>query len=192
MKGLNFFICKTMNIILFDNHIREHLLPLTFTRPVSEIRIGITTIREKWERALKTESSFFTQDYLSELFPCEISNDNLFIAGNLLPDTALVDVIKNLSIGEVLKDSQNCVLALRVGSFEEFTALENFKTIVYHEKLKSINSKQDIFSLNNEILIDDFANLTKRRKSCVLNDSNKLIGNPKNLFIEEEIGRAHV
>jgi len=174
-----------MNIILFDNHYREYLLPFTFTRPISEIRIGITTIREKWERALKTECSFFTQDYLSELFPCEITDDNLFIAGNLLPDTALVNVIKNLSIGQVLKDSRNSVLALRAGSFEEFAALENFKPIIYDGEIKSIHSKHDIFSLNHEILIHDFTELTKRRKSCVLNDSNKLIGHPKHLFIEE-------
>jgi len=173
-----------MNIILFDNHTREHLLPFTFTRPVVEIRIGISTIREKWERALKTECSFFTQDYLSELFPCEITDDNLFIAGNLLTNKDLVDAIKTLGIGEVLKDSRNSVLALRAGSFEAFTALENFKTIIYSNDIKSINSKHDIFSLNNEVLINDFYELTKRRKSEVLGASNTLIGNPENIFIE--------
>jgi len=173
-----------MNIILFDNHTREHLLPFTFTRPVAEIRIGISTIREKWERALKTECSFFTQDYLSELFPCEITDDNLFIAGNLLPNKDLVDAIKTLGIGEVLKDSRDSVLALRAGSFETFTALENFKTIIYDCEIKSINSKYDIFSLNNEILTNDFKELTKRRKSEVLGASNTLIGNPENIFIE--------
>jgi len=161
------------------------LLPFTFTRPVAEIRIGITTIREKWERAFKTESSFFTQDYLSELFPCEITNDNLFIAGHLLPDPLLVNAIKNLSIGEVLKDNKQNVLALRAGSFEEFSALESFKTIVYTGNFKSINSKHDIFSLNSEILCSDFLTLTQRRKSEILPASNKLIGNPKNLFIEK-------
>jgi len=174
-----------MNIILFDNQTREQLLPFTFTRPVSEIRIGITTIREKWESALKTESSFFTQDYLSELFPMEITNDNLFIAGNLLPDTKVVNAIKTLGVGEVLKDSRNNVLALRTGCFEEFTALENFKSIIYDCECKGVNSKQDIFSFNNEQLIDDFNNLTKRRKSEALSNTNILIGNPKNLFIEE-------
>jgi UDP-N-acetylglucosamine diphosphorylase/glucosamine-1-phosphate N-acetyltransferase len=173
-----------MNTILFDNHTRAHLLPFTFTRPMAEIRIGITTIREKWERALKTECSFFTQDYLSELFPCEIADDNLFIAGNLLPDKNLVDAIKTLHIGEVLRDSQNSVLALRAGSFEEFTELKNFKTVIYPTEVLTINSKHDIFSLNNGILINDFNDLTKRRKSEVLSASNKLIGNPKNLFIE--------
>jgi len=174
-----------MNIILFDNHTREHLLPFTFIRPVSEIRIGITTIREKWERAYNTDISNFTQDYLSELYPCEITKDNLFIAGNILPDTNLVTAIKTLKCGEVLKDTQNNVLALRAGSFEEFTALENFKTLIYPENYVSIKAKQEIFSLNNDVLINDFYELTKRRKSEPLSASNKLIGNPKNLFIDK-------
>jgi UDP-N-acetylglucosamine diphosphorylase/glucosamine-1-phosphate N-acetyltransferase len=174
-----------MNIILFDNQIRTHLLPFTFTRPVSEIRVGITTIREKWERAFKIECSYFTQDYLSGLFPCEITNDNLFIAGNLLPDANFVNAINALNIGEVLKDSQNGVLALRAGSFEAFTELENFKTLIYSNEIISINSKHALFSLNGEVLISDFYALTKRRKSEALSNSNKLIGNPKNIFIEK-------
>ena len=173
-----------MNIILFDNHTRDHLLPFTYTRPVSEIRIGITTIREKWERAFNTKCSFFTQNYLSELYPIIITDDNLFIAGNLLPSHELVQAINSLQKGEVLKDSQATVLALRAGTFEEFTALENFKTILYLNDIMRINFKHDIFSLNEKALIVDFKDITKRRKRCVLNASNKLIGNPKNLFIE--------
>jgi UDP-N-acetylglucosamine diphosphorylase/glucosamine-1-phosphate N-acetyltransferase len=174
-----------MNIILYDNQIRAHLLPFTFIRPVAEIRIGITTVREKWERAFKTEASFFTQDYLSELFPCALTEDNLFIAGNLLPDSALVAAIKSLNIGETLKDNQQNVLALRAGSVNDFAALENFITITYSEKFISIKTKQDIFSLNNTVLINDFNDITKRRKSEMLSPSNKLIGNPKHIFIEE-------
>jgi len=175
-----------MNIILFDNHARDHLLPFTFTRPLAEIRIGITTIREKWERAFKkNQYSYFTHDYLTELFPCMIADDNFFIAGNLLPDRALVEAIKTLCIGEVLKDNQNRVLALRVGGFEAFTALENFKTIVYLDEFKSINAKHDIFSLNSEILFKDYKEFTKNRKSAPLSASNKLIGDLKNLFIED-------
>lgn len=174
-----------MNIILFDNHIREHLLPFTFTCPMAEIRIGITTIRKKWERAFKTNASFFTQDYLSELFSCVITDDNLFIAGNVIPDSKLVAAMKALSIGEVLKDNDLSVLALRAGSFEDFVALKNFKTIIYSDEFLSVQSKHDIFSLNNHVLINDFNEITKRRKSCELSISNKLIGNPKNIFIEE-------
>jgi len=174
-----------MNIILFDNQTRAHLLPLTFTRPVAEIRIGITTIREKWERAFKTKCSYFTHDYLSELFPLCITDDNLFIAGNLIPDKQLVNAIKMLAVGEVLKDGKNSVLALRAGSFEEFTGLENFITTVFPHECLQVNCKHDIFKMNDEILINDFKDLTKSRKSCVLSSSNKLIGNAANIFIEK-------
>jgi UDP-N-acetylglucosamine diphosphorylase/glucosamine-1-phosphate N-acetyltransferase len=173
-----------MNIILFDNQVRTHLLPFTFTRPIAEIRIGIITIREKWERAFKTKCSFFTQSYLSELFSIAITDNNLFIAGNLLPDKQLVLAIKMLNKGEVLKDNLNCVLALRTGNLEAFTELDNYKTIHYFNDIKRINNKHDIFSLNNEALIADFKVLKNYKRSSVLNFSNQLIGNPKNLFIE--------
>jgi UDP-N-acetylglucosamine diphosphorylase/glucosamine-1-phosphate N-acetyltransferase len=173
-----------MNIILFDNPIKERLLPFTFTRPMAEIRIGITTIREKWERALKTECSFFTQEYLAALFPCMITDDNLFIAGNLLPNATFVEAIKTLNKGEVLKDRSSSVVALRAGSFEEFTELENFKTIIYPHDILAINTKHDIFTLNERALITDCYELTKRRKSAVLSPSNSLTGNSKNIFIE--------
>jgi UDP-N-acetylglucosamine diphosphorylase/glucosamine-1-phosphate N-acetyltransferase len=76
------------------------------------------------------------------------------------------------------------VLALRTGNFEDFTALENFTTIVYPNEFLNIRSKQDIFSFNGDILLKDFVEIKGRRKSCVLSSSNKLIGDSKNLFIE--------
>ena len=54
------------HLILFDNETREQLLPLTYTRPVGALRVGILTISEKWERAMACPVSFLTQDYLSE------------------------------------------------------------------------------------------------------------------------------
>ncbi|MDR2972637.1 MAG: glucose-1-phosphate thymidylyltransferase [Bacteroidales bacterium] len=174
-----------MNIILYDNQTRPHLLPFTFTRPVAEIRIGITKIREKWERVFKKECCFFTQSYLSELFPICITEDNLFIAGNLLPDEQLVSALKKLNKGEVLKDNQQCVLALRTGSVEEFKDLSNFKTIIYPNNVIAINSKHQIFLLNQTVFLNDFKTLKWHRKSGVLNASNKLIGDRRAIFIEE-------
>jgi len=173
-----------MNIILSDHETRENLLPFVLTRPVSEIRIGITTIREKWERALNTKVSFFSQNYLFGIYPFVYAKDNLFVMGNVLPNKNLVKTLKLLKNGEILKDIHQKTLAIHY-NFEELVKQSGEKIVIYEDDVKSINSKHDIFTLNHEVLIDDFNNLTKRRKSCVLNDSNKLIGNPKNLFIEE-------
>ncbi|MGB5236727.1 MAG: putative sugar nucleotidyl transferase, partial [Flavobacteriaceae bacterium] len=51
-----------MNYILFDGQVRDSLLPFTFTRPVADIRIGILTIREKWETLLETVTSTKTEE----------------------------------------------------------------------------------------------------------------------------------
>lgn len=58
-----------MNYILFDGSERDSLLPITFTRPVADIRTGILTIKEKWEKYLGTKVSFKTDGYLSENIP---------------------------------------------------------------------------------------------------------------------------
>lgn len=79
-----------MNIILFDTtRAHENLLPLTFTRPLADIRIGIFTIREKWEKQIPGIYSYWTEPYLSVKFPAVFENENLFIAGNCLPSPAL-------------------------------------------------------------------------------------------------------
>jgi hypothetical protein len=58
-----------MNVILFDDNFKENLLPFTYTRPQADIRVGILTLREKWEKRLQTKTSSITEDYLSEKFP---------------------------------------------------------------------------------------------------------------------------
>ncbi|RLD47187.1 MAG: glucose-1-phosphate thymidylyltransferase, partial [Bacteroidetes bacterium] len=68
-----------MNFILYDGRWREHLLPFTYTRPIGEIRVGITTIREKWELLLKTRVSFLTQEYLQQKYPLVVNDNNIVI-----------------------------------------------------------------------------------------------------------------
>ena len=89
-----------MNTILFDYN-RKAFLPLTFTRPISDLRIGIVTIKEKWECYFDTVS-VKTEDYLSEKFPIQLSNENLWINAQVLPNQELVDEINTLQNGNVL------------------------------------------------------------------------------------------
>ena len=75
--------------ILFDDDSRLSLLPLTHTRPVGEIRIGILKIREKWERFFGTEFTYLTESYLKNKFPYKPGKDNLFINGSIQLPAAL-------------------------------------------------------------------------------------------------------
>ena len=85
-----------MNYILFDGEVRNSLLPFTFTRPVADIRIGILTIREKWEKYLNTTTSTKTEEYLSKKYPLINGPANILINASFCPTEELVSVILTL------------------------------------------------------------------------------------------------
>ena len=168
------------NIILFDPvEARDRLLPLTLTRPVALIRHGITTISEKWQKAIPGVYSYSTQDYLSMKYPMvEASDgDNLFIAGNLHPDSKLVEAILALKIGEALTFNGETIA--RRGNGNPTSETE------YDGTPFRLSNVWDIFMLNDEAIRRDFELLTAGRSSRPLSDSCRLIGDPSQLFIEE-------
>ena len=91
-----------MNYILFDDNKRDKLLPLTYMRPVADIRFGILTIREKWEHYLEANTSSLTQDYLSEKYPIKKMSDNILINGSVCPNPTLVEEIKLLKPNQAI------------------------------------------------------------------------------------------
>src|SRR4030095_9015304 len=99
------------NFILFDDDCRDSLLPFTFTRPVCEIRIGILTIKEKWQRSLNAKLSYYTQPYLQKKFPLEVKEQNWFINGSVLPDPRLVAQVKSLQPGEAIAENDLFIAA---------------------------------------------------------------------------------
>ncbi len=174
-----------MNYILFDSN-RINLLPLTFTRPVADIRIGILTIREKWEKMLGVKTSSKTEDYLSKKYPIKFStdNDNIWINGSLCPNTKLLEEIKRLQPNQALLSSA-IILAINTGGDKIFNGVvnDNFVKIESHAKAMQVENSWDIFSKNDEAIRSDFELLTVGRKSLALSSTNQLIGDT--IFIEE-------
>ncbi|MES2397592.1 MAG: GlmU family protein [Bacteroidota bacterium] len=176
-----------MNYILFDDNTRNNLLPLTFTRPVADIRIGILTIREKWERTLGAKTSSKTQDYLSKKYPAEfaIDTDNVWINGSVCPNEKLIEEIMSLKPMEVLFDATT-VIAANSGDIKSFeiTLTEEFTRYQSHAKALRIENTWDIFSKNGDAINADFALLTAGRTSLALSSTNQVIG-IENIFVEE-------
>ena len=85
-----------MNYILFDGSVRNALLPFTYTRPVADIRVGILTIREKWEKRLGATTTTLTEEYLEEKFPMVEMEQNIMINASFLPTNELVEKVKEL------------------------------------------------------------------------------------------------
>ena len=171
-----------MNIILFDDERRAHLLPLTFTRPVADLRIGILTIKEKWERFTKLPVSFLSQDYLQEKFPLISGNDNLLIAGSLLPTAELWEKILTLEPGEALSRQGELLAARNVTN--NFQTIASAYAIKEHELTSPrISDLWDIFSQNGQAISFDFKLLTTGRVSQTIDKSNTVIGT--DIFVEE-------
>jgi UDP-N-acetylglucosamine diphosphorylase/glucosamine-1-phosphate N-acetyltransferase len=179
------------NIILFDPDTRNQLLPLTYTRPVCELRVGILTIREKWGHWYNTQISYITQDYLSEKYPIVINSDNYVINGAVLPDTELCRRIDNLKTNEaILKKGELIAARLDEKQFQnlmEDNDIEELEGFELEEDVKFliIDHVWDIFRLNEIALKRDFDLLTDGRKSASLSKTNQIIGDASQIFLED-------
>jgi UDP-N-acetylglucosamine diphosphorylase/glucosamine-1-phosphate N-acetyltransferase len=175
-----------MNYILFDDKTWEQLLPLTFTRPVSEIRVGILTLKDKWEKYLKSSFSYQTKEHLTAKFPKVIEDDNVFINSSLIPTAELISEIENLELGQVLKcDDFVCALRIDKKQAEEFN-VENCcqgNSIQTISECIKINHPWDIFTMNGEGIEFDFKLLTKGKKSQPISKTNTVLGN-NDIYIE--------
>lgn len=171
-----------MNYILFDGAVRNQLLPFTFTRPVADIRIGILTIREKWEKFLNTTTSTITEDYLSEKWPMVEMEENIIINAAFLPTAELVEQVKNLQPGEGIFHEED-VVAFHAYEEQEVN-FADCTNIELEGKAIMVEHTWDIFKLNGEAIAADFELLTQDRKSEKLSSTNQVIA-PENIFLEE-------
>ena len=171
-----------MNFILFDGAYRQSLLPFTYTRPVADIRVGILTIREKWEFLLRVTTTTVTEEYLTDKWPMVESEINIFILGSVIPTSKLVDLVKKLKVGQAIyyKDE---LIAFCAKEGEE-PILEKYTSIVFSEPLIIIKHTWDIFKNNAEAIALDFEYITEEKTSESLSETNTVIGKHP-VFIEE-------
>lgn len=174
-----------INVIFYDlPRVHADLLPMTFTRPVADFRIGITTIREKWAMMLPQDCryGYRTVGFLVKKYKAEEIDDNLFIAGNVVPNPTLVEEVLRLEIGEALFKGDDFI-AYR-GVSPDMHA-DNYMKKEYNGECLVLHYLFDIFLNNGAVIKQDFEMITKGRTSCALSASNTVIGNPDLVFVEE-------
>lgn len=169
-----------MTINLFDDPSWSSLRPLTFTRPVADLRVGILTIAEKWAKYLNADFGFKTEDYLSVKYP-EKENATFYINGSICPDEALIDAITALKDGEVLLKGD--LLIAHHNDIDNVELVTFNNEYQYHKDFIRIVYPEDIFTHNGTELKKDFELLTKGRTSASLNSTNTFLGD--NIFVEE-------
>jgi UDP-N-acetylglucosamine diphosphorylase/glucosamine-1-phosphate N-acetyltransferase len=176
-----------MDILLFDPaSIRKHILPFTFTRPVSEIRLGILTIAEKWKIMLDGDIHYHSHPSLTPKFPNHFSK-GLIINGSICPDEKLLEKIKNLEWNQSLYN-ENELIACKVEAPVVPSDIEKNEAISklgYDQPITQIKSPWDIFLKNAAQIRYDFQYLTANRTSAPITDTHTIIyGNRDQLFLE--------
>ena len=163
-------------ILADDPEIACSLLPLTFTRPVSELLLGLTTLRSKWERLLPGDYSYITADYLRELYPnAEPASDTLVIASHIVASRRLADTVALLLPGEALTKGERTIAYC--GRPERF--------IPYPGEVTSIEYAYDLFIHNAEEIRNDFELLTETEVSRPLSKTCTVIGTSARIFLDE-------
>ena len=171
-----------MNYILYDGTVRESLLPFTFTRPVADIRIGILTIREKWEKYLNTTTTTVTEDYLSDKYPMVELEENVLINASFLPNAELVKMVQSLQQYEAIFYREEVIAFFSLENQE--VDFSEYKSIAYSGEVMRVENTWDIFSKNAQALQADYDLLTQGRVSAPVSSTNNVI-NPDNIFLEE-------
>ena len=173
-----------MQLVFSDAQYWGDFLPLTFTRPVAELRIGILTFQERWKKLLEIEDiAFLTEDYLQEKFKKPESKESLLIVPNFLPTESVLEQIKKIKQGEALIYQNEVIIAkldMRNFSLSQITKMTDVEG-----ELLFVKSPSDIFTYNQQFLDYDFELLTRNRKSQELSETNNFLGDKEDLFIEE-------
>ena len=178
------------HIILFDNEVRDRLLPLTFTRPVCEIRFGVLSIREKWAQWLGAPVSYVTQDYLAGRYEIGHGEENLIINGSVCPSPQLVRLLQQMDYNEAfLKGDELIAAKLKEEDIERLIADDDIGELKGYELTDTAYLKLDhlwdIYRLNAQAIAEDVELLTKNRSSAALHESNRVVGPRERLFLEE-------
>jgi UDP-N-acetylglucosamine diphosphorylase/glucosamine-1-phosphate N-acetyltransferase len=184
-----------MNKIIFTEEFSqpENLYPFTYTRQIQDIRTGILTIREKWERILglpsfdRKEDDYKDLDRSVNIHEVVGKNDVCYmIHGNVLPTPELVRKVKKLKAGEFITANGNMAIVFCFSrqQVSEKHKIKVTQAVPVKQEVKLVSYPWDIFQLNDWAIRQDFEWLTKKRKSQPVSRTNKIV-NPKNVFIEK-------
>lgn len=175
-----------MDLILFDTEARRRLFPLTLTKAVADIRTGILTIKERWEKITGDKVFVLTDIYLQPLYDTIPAGNYLLINASVIPNPDLISTITSLPDNRAIQDENGLIAGKAfiqsLSSFEELSLLfEGISIIATVKRLRFLN---EIFLRNEEMIRFDFQLLTNGRISNGFNNSVN-ITNASQIFIED-------
>lgn len=179
-----------MNLVFAETQEgHQQLLPLTYTRPVANLRVGILTIDEKWSRHLSIHQyGYYTQDYLQEKFPLiEAEEDTLWIFNGILPSKSLLKAVHKLATNQVIIHDDQMIIAK--GKQNPLHHRDNYQSLPLDLELEvnQIVHAWDIFRQNGEEIRRDFQLITSNKTTAKISDPHTIVYGQANIFLEEGV-----
>ncbi|MEQ8470185.1 MAG: GlmU family protein [Marinoscillum sp.] len=177
-----------MNILFAEQpEAHQQLLPLTYTRPIADLRVGILTISEKWQKHLAIpQVGFQTENYLQAKFPSvETSAETIWVINGLMPNTQLIEILNGLKSGQALMKRNVPLLAK--GPDNPLSHLDKYEQLAFEHEVSIISRTWDLFHLNGQEIKNDFELITKNRKSAPISDPHTTVYGAENIFLEEGV-----
>ena len=163
-----------MKINLDDNGLHLRFAPLTLTRPVGNLRMGILTNDERWKMFLPdAQIGFMTEKYLSKKFS-SVEN-GIRVNSAVIPNEDFVAAVMHLEKNTALYLNEMFLAENGVAS-----AKIQFKGDVP----MIIENRWDLYQKNDLVLKADFDLITAGRKSQKISKSNTIIGSSDLIFLE--------
>jgi len=184
---------NAINILLFDTPSnRIALRPFSDTRPIAKIRVGITTIEEKWNAYIPATYSYLTEGYLQTKFPYISAEENLWINGSVLPNQPLTDAIKKLKPNETLVCGDTIIAFWGTHTLSSCVYADNISkaqakniSLPFTGDITQLKNKWDIFTYNAQAIVEDLKLIKSTKTTELLYDTHTIVYNLENIFIEE-------
>jgi UDP-N-acetylglucosamine diphosphorylase/glucosamine-1-phosphate N-acetyltransferase len=176
-----------MQFVLVDQPDSVHFYPFSLTRSLTEIRVGIFTIKERWEALLNSETQVFTSSYLQGLYEAPFLEQEdvvLYINATCIPNEAIKKAILSLKEADSLLDEDGkwiaaCTKERSIGKI--LLGDPNSKKIIAANFIKN---SMHLLQLNAIMIQTDFNEVVNNGSSLIVDASNRLIC-PENIFIEQ-------
>lgn len=165
-------------IVLFDDaNWRDEFYPFSVNHSIADLRYGIYTQQERWEKLTGTKAYIQTIDYLSALYEPTTQPEAVFVAANVLPNMELINSLQQLSKQQGLIYASGKI-AYR-GNLEDAKAYFNTnsnsaseKNIAFNGTLICIHSVIDLVAKNAAIIASDFQFIISEQHNNIIHPSN--------------------
>jgi len=183
-----------MNVCFFEDKQAVHFLPLTLTRPLCDLRLGVRTIAEKWLLRLSTEKYVaITKPYLKNIFTNPRSHKDffLFINSRFLPEPKLLNTIQEMQSGDTVLFNNNLIACkCTLSEFREIsTDFSNLSSsgITKFCGATEIKFLWDLLNLNGSQINEDLKHEDLQQYSEIDPVPGISVVNPEKVFIGENV-----